>query len=68
MNLLLKQLFRNNPKVGDKVAVAVGFSNVPQEGIVSSVHKGYCWIDVIYEGRYCRSFTASFSYCHFIYL
>lgn len=54
------------PSKGDKVKVAVGFSDYLNEGVVSSVYRDYCWIDVYNnKGTYIRSFTASFSYCTF---
>ena len=57
------------PKVGDKVKVAVGFSSYLNEGVVSSVHEDYCWIDQFrQDGKYLRSFTASFCYAKFYYL
>lgn len=65
----LLKIFRKIPKVGDKVKVAVGFSSFLNEGIVSSIHEDYCWIDQFYKnGKYKRSFTASFSYCKFYFL
>lgn len=42
------RFFRNKPKVGDKVKVAVGFSSFLNEGVVSSVYEDYCWIDQFY--------------------
>ena len=66
---LLKNIFGRRPQVGDKVKVAVGFSSSLNEGVVSSVHDRYCWIDQFNEnGKYTGSFTASFSYCDFIFL
>ena len=62
------------PKVGDKVKVAVGFSNYKQEGVVSRVCEDsdggkYCWIERFNNrGEFVDSFTASFSYCVFEYL
>ena len=57
------------PKVGDRVKVAVGFSSYLNEGVVSSVYEDYCWIDQFTkDGRYLRSFTASFCYAKFHYL
>ncbi|MBL87212.1 MAG: hypothetical protein CMO82_11200 [Winogradskyella sp.] len=63
------RFFRNKPKVGDKVKVAVGFSSFLNEGVVSSVYEDYCWIDQFYpNGDFKRSFTASFSYCKFHFI
>ncbi len=61
------------PKAGDMVKVATGFSSFCEEGIVSKVCKDetgkYCWIDQYYkDGRYKRSFIASFSYCTFHFI
>lgn len=65
----LKNLFRRKPKTGDKVKVAVGFSSYLNTGVVSSVHKDYCWVDRFnIRGEFIESFTASFSYCNFIYI
>ena len=58
-------------KPGDKVKVAVGFSDHENEGVVSNIvytkDDKYCWIDQYSRntGDYIRSFTASFSYCKF---
>ena len=66
---VLKTLLNRRPKAGDLVEVAVGFSSYLNEGIVSSVHDTYCWVDQFYSsGRFKSSFTASFSYCKFIYI
>lgn len=66
---ILKTLFKRKPETGDKVKVAVGFDNYQNEGIVSTVHKDYCWIDQFSpSGEFLRSFTASFSYANFVYL
>lgn len=58
--------FNPKPKVGETVKVAVGFSSYLNEGVVSKVYKDYCWIDQYNsKGKWCNSFTASFSYCIF---
>jgi len=54
------------PKVGDIVQVAVGFSPSLNEGVVESVHDGYCWIHQYDKnGKFKNAFTASFGYCVF---
>ena len=70
---IFKQIFRATPKVGDNVKVAVGFSSFEEKGVVSSVHTTtadkYCWINQFYpNGKFKHSFTASLSYCHFVYI
>ena len=55
----------DNIKVGDKVRTCVGFSHLIQTGIVSSKYSDYVWIDVFFNDKYIRSFTASKSYCTF---
>jgi hypothetical protein len=55
------------PRKGETVKVAVGFSSHLNEGVVREVYKDYCWIDEFHSnGKFYRSFTASFSYCYFI--
>lgn len=66
---IYRTLINDKPKIGDKVKVAVGFSSYKNEGIVASIGDDFCWIDQFNsKGEYLRSFTASFSYCHFEYL
>ena len=55
----------DNIKVGDIVKTAVGFSCFKESGVVASKYPDYIWIDVIINGKYVRSFTASKSYCFF---
>ena len=69
LKLFYKTWFNVTPKVGEKVKVAVGFSSYLNEGTVSSVHEGYCWIHQYnIKGELKHCFTASFCYCQFHYI
>ena len=66
---IFKTLTQKKPKGGDKVRVAIGFDPKPREGIITSVHDDYCWIDATDNNPFLYpTFTASFSYANFTYL